>query len=278
MCDGRCRDLHTDAGHCGSCGHSCDQAQGQVCSAGECQLCPTGTTKTGETCTSAWPVGFLDVVDSSHAAGWACDPDDFSAPIIIHFYIDGVLIGGTLADIPAEPGVADACGGYNAHRFDYAFPPIIRDGQPHWVDVYAIDYALLNQNPLLGEVLVCPVGTTESGGSCTSAWPFGVVDVVDASHAAGWACDPDDFSAPIAIHIYIDGALIDSIVANIPAGSGVADACGGYNAHRFDYALPAIMRDGQPHWVDVYAIDYVGANQNPLLGEVLVCPDGSTRC
>lgn len=40
-CAGRCVDLQTNAGHCGRCGHRCDDAQ--VCAGGECRaVCPLG--------------------------------------------------------------------------------------------------------------------------------------------------------------------------------------------------------------------------------------------
>ena len=55
LCNGSCRDLHTDFGHCGMCNHPC--FSGEVCSGGICRPgCPSGIAcntfccNNGETC------------------------------------------------------------------------------------------------------------------------------------------------------------------------------------------------------------------------------------
>ncbi len=95
------------------------------------------------------PIGFLD----TSTWGWACDGDDVSRPLEIHFYADGqaglggTFIGSAMADIP-RPDVASVCGGTVNHGFSFSIPDSLKDGRPHLIYAYAIDPAG-GYNPLL---------------------------------------------------------------------------------------------------------------------------------
>lgn len=118
-------------------------------------------------------------------------------------------------------------------------------------------------------VVTGPV-TAQAVLTVTDPPPYGWHDNSSCSSvAAGWTCDPSNFSEPLAVHVYRDG----------PAGSGtfvgaytasdtrsdVASSCGGYANHGYNVPFPDALRDGQTHTYYTYAIDTPGGQNNPLL-------------
>lgn len=90
-------------------------------------------------------VGSFDVVNTcTSMQGWACDGTNFSQPLQIHFYADGLFnqggkfIGSTVANVPREAAVAAKCGGVAAHGFTFAYPASLKDGKTHTIYAYAI--------------------------------------------------------------------------------------------------------------------------------------------
>lgn len=105
------------------------------------------------------PHGWLDVIDADGIArGWACDPDDFSAPLTIHLYADGPagsgsFVGSAVAGEQREPAVGDACGGYRLHGFSYRIPDHLRDNGSHTLYAYALNIGSGNHRLLAGSPL-----------------------------------------------------------------------------------------------------------------------------
>ena len=128
--------------------------------------------------------------------GWAIDPDT-SDPIDVHVYVDGGWAGALRADT-SRPDVGRAVPGYgDAHGYQAVFGGFAPG--VHQVCTFAIN--------------VGPYGTTNPQLGCASFTvpgdPFGSLDGVTAVpggiRAEGWAVDPDT-SAPIDVHVYVDGA------------------------------------------------------------------------
>jgi len=99
------------------------------------------------------PIGFFDAADCSSFAGWACDPDDHSAALQVHFYADGPagtgsFVGATTANLAREAAVGNSCGGYLAHGFSFPVPVSLFNGNPHTIYAYAID-TVPNNNSLI---------------------------------------------------------------------------------------------------------------------------------
>lgn len=97
------------------------------------------------------PIGWLDAVDAEGTAyGWTCDPNNFAAPLEVHFYVDGgTFVGAAIADGLREPAVAGNCGGHAHHGFAFSLPVAIRDGQSHALSAYAINIGPPASNPIL---------------------------------------------------------------------------------------------------------------------------------
>jgi hypothetical protein len=100
------------------------------------------------------PVGHLDAVAVSggkvFAWGWAADPKQPAAPILVHLYLDGVLasFGPASLAVPTADVPAVKAAGYGlAHGF-FAGAPVTPGA--HRLCVYAINSASGANNPQLG--------------------------------------------------------------------------------------------------------------------------------
>ncbi len=201
---------------------------------------------------TANPYGSFDYVagglQNIRVAGWAYDPDT-ADPIAVHVYIDGVNVGAYSANF-SRVDVGN-------HGFDITLPCATGT---HTVSIYAINAGPGNANTLLGTRVVD-----------VNPWPLGSVDLVAGGagtvRAVGWTLDPDT-SAPIDVHLYVDGVKATAVTANV-ARPDIAATFPGYGAnHGFDITVP--VGDGQ-HTVDVYAINVGnGGAVNPLLGRRIV--------
>lgn len=94
--------------------------------------------------------------------------------------------------------------------------------------------------------------------------PVGSVADVDLNGVAnGWACDSDNYSLSLSVRFYVDGAPVDSAVANT-ARSDVSSQCGGSSAHGFSYSVPLSFWDGRQHALTVVATN-VGVGSDVAL-------------
>jgi hypothetical protein len=99
--------------------------------------------------------------------------------------------------------------------------------------------------------------------------PIGYAGNIRGGIAHGWTLDPDEPSAKIGFHVYMDG----------PAGKGgtyVAGGRAGQNrvdiapdkesyGHWYEFAIPDQYRDGKDHTLYVYGIDSEGLKGNNTL-------------
>jgi hypothetical protein len=142
------------------------------------------------------PFGWLDAVDAAGVAtGWACDADDFAAPLTIHFYVDGhagsgAFAGWARADLVREPAVGNACGGHVAHGYAFRLPDWIRDNGQHTLYAYALnlgggDNQLLSGSPKSFSLpLPPPVNPVPDG------WDYEehVTEIPDDGYSVGGTC------------------------------------------------------------------------------------------
>ena len=116
---------------------------------------PTGFSLTTGPTANALPVGFFDSASCSGFSGWACDADDYSQPLAVHFWVDGqagqggFFAGSTAANGKREAAVSAMCGGNANHGFYLALPDKLKDGKKHTIYAYAINIPS-GDNPLLG--------------------------------------------------------------------------------------------------------------------------------
>lgn len=103
-------------------------------------------------------------------------------------------------------------------------------------------------------------------GNPADANPKGFVDATTCDVVAGWACDSDDLSRALDVHVYASGVMVAVGQANVTREPAVAAACGGHAGHGFRIALPESLRDGQTRNVVAYAINLGRGTGNPPLG------------
>ena len=167
----------TGRGYCNCGGTACDSDDdcGGSHAWGSCQPCgdpvPSGSS----------PVGWLDPVDCNAFYGWARDDDNINVPIDVHFYADGVFVGGTNANTRSEAGVCGSsascsvCGDGSTpldqstypqcfHRFNgFPTPLSLKDGNNHEIRAYGININSTGAVVGSGNAELCG-----SGGNCGS--------------------------------------------------------------------------------------------------------------
>ena len=118
---------------------------------------------------AAMPTGFLMNAGCDAIAGWACDFDNFSQPVTIHFYADrpsGTLIGTTVANTNQFVGM---CAGSANHGFSFTVPDSLKDGQSHMIFADAVDIPNGMDSMLMGSpgMLYCaaPACTNDCSSS-----------------------------------------------------------------------------------------------------------------
>jgi hypothetical protein len=204
------------------------------------------------------PIGNLEAVTvngfTARAVGWALDPDT-SNPIDVHVYVDGRAVG-TVADDPrADVGQAHPATGPN-HGFDVELP---LTGGVHTVCAFAINVAGGSTNPLLGcrTVDLSPWGVNPRGNLEAATGGSGVINV------SGWVIDPSAPTAPVPVHVYVDGRGAGALTASGTRTDVAGVFPGAGPEHGYAGSVPATS--GR-HQVCVYAINQGPGNSNPLLG------------
>jgi len=118
-----------------------------------------------------------------------------------------------------------------------------------------------------------------SSGSAGATSPIGWLDSVADGVASGWACDPDQPSASIPVHLYVggpagSGALVYGVIASMPNEGAVTTACGGGTAHRFKLTIPNwTAMAGKP--VHAYGVDLTSNPNAQLAGSPRTLPAAS---
>jgi subtilisin family serine protease len=183
--------------------------------------------------------------------GWTLDPDT-TAPIDVHYYVDGAWGGSQRADL-ARPDVARAYPGTgDLHGFTRAFTA---SPGTHQVCAYAIDATTSNT----------PLGC-RSVTVAAPRLPIGNFESLTASGTQvtlrGWAADLDT-STSVTVHYYVNGRYGGSTATSVarPDVRAVHPAAGA------DAGFSRTFTAGSgTHQVCAYAIDTSVASRNTALG------------
>ncbi len=200
----------------------------------------------------------LNSANNIHVAGWAIDPDTTS-PIAVHFYTDGAWTGSATSNAVRNDVAAVYPGFGAAHGFsaDFTIPTGAQRMCAYGINV--------------GSGLNLPLGCLSLGGA-----PGGAVDFVSVTHlgkvtVAGWAADPNDWTRPIAVHVYA-GSVGTALTANL-VRTDVNNALGVTGNHGYHAEVDA---SGGPIQVCVYGINDTGPGASSLLScKSVTVPTGS---
>jgi len=201
---------------------------------------------------AASPRGSVDrltgTLTTVSTGGWAYDRDS-TGPVQVAISVDGAVVRVT-AD-GSRPDVAAAFGVGADHGFDAQIPT--GNGQ-HLVCLTALNLGD-GHDVQLGCRLVQVLNRDPIGSLDTVAEQSPTALIV-----GGWALDPDT-TAPISVHVYIDGVLASGFTAN-GSRPDVGAAFGDGDLHGFTQVYPVASGT---HTVCVYAIN-VPAGPNPAIG------------
>jgi hypothetical protein len=197
------------------------------------------------------PIGALDAVMSTEGRisvrGWALDPDT-SASLAVHVYVDGKAVQALTAN-SSRPDVGRLYGKGDNHGFSGTVNAL---AGTHQVCLYAID-ASGGTNPRVG----CKSVTV------TNLAPTGALDTLTSGMESftlgGWAVDPDA-SNPIAVDVYVDGKMVQTLTANT-SRADVGRIYGKGDNHGYQTTFSATYG---PHEVCTFAIDSWGGSNTKV--------------
>jgi|GEM_PF-1859076 len=165
--------------------------------------------------------------------GWAWDANDPNGTVNVDIY-DGSTLISTVAATLYRQDLADVFGS-PYHGFIFHTPSSLRDGQPHTITV---KFGGTNTN--------LPLDTPRTT-SCAGGTPNyqGNHDVADCNTISGYAWDTNDDEGTLNVAIYVDGGFFVVVPAQ-EAYSGI-----GSGFHGFKFSVPASLKNGQPHSIQV---------------------------
>ncbi len=193
------------------------------------------------------PVGYTDESSVARVRGWAYDPNEPTRSIEVHVYIDGVGYNlGPTTEYRGDVNAAHNITGY--HGFEWTPPSQWSDGNPHTIEVYAIDSTGGTNTRL---------SVTSSSG--TNYPPAGELDWAGPYGVHGYAYDDNDPYASIRIQVTIDTTVY------VLGPTSLWDDRRPFGDHGFDWIPPVEWRDGRLHTIEVRALDTAGG-PSTLLG------------
>jgi hypothetical protein len=198
------------------------------------------------------PAGHLDFARLApggvHVGGWALDPDG-PGPIAVDIYVNGAIVQRLGANTPRPDVGAVAPDWGDDHGFDATVRAPMGDDV---VCAYAINYGPGTANPLLG-----------CGRVAVTSNPIGAVDGVTSTTVRGWTIDPD-VTAPIAVHVYVNGQYLKAATA-VATRDDVGAVFPEYgSSHGYSIAFGSTLPTNTT--VCVFAINSGPGTTNPMLG------------
>ncbi|MFC1679029.1 Ig-like domain-containing protein [Elusimicrobiota bacterium] len=155
------------------------------------------------------PNGYHSYSSCTRTVGYACDADDYSQPLKVHFY-DGPAgggntpIGSITADVHGSTGIGAVCGGYQDHVFHFDMPGALKDGKEHAIHAYAINIGLEGSNPLLWKSPRSVTCADEIPPTVRIAQPGEGAQVSGITRVA---VDASDANGIAKVELYVDGAV-----------------------------------------------------------------------
>jgi hypothetical protein len=202
------------------------------------------------------PVGSVDMPSTSilsvTVGGWAIDPDNPTAPLRVHVYVDGRVVQAITADQYRSDVKAAYPRATPNHGFTFTRT---LTGGTHEICFYAINQGAGTANPRIG------CHTVTLGGP-----PVGVLEQVSTSPSEiqieGWAIDPDT-ADPITVNVYVDGQAMGTHPANLDRPELETAKPDYGRLHGFDVTVPV---PGGERLVCVYANNVGYGSGAPRLG------------
>jgi hypothetical protein len=198
-----------------------------------------------------FPEPIADAADECYANGWAADPDDPSARLVVRISLDGsvavTLVADQFRQDLADAGVSD---GFSSFWVDLR--PHVTLGDDVTVLVEAQDAQAGTWHTVDGTPRVL---------TCLSAPPIGFHDIAEGSVppydcvAAGWAVDVDSPTDRVGVRVVVDGAVVAETIADLFRQDLVEAGVPGDGNAGFHLDLWPLVRPARWHEVRAQAQD-----------------------
>jgi hypothetical protein len=193
------------------------------------------------------PIGSFTICNKYVMAGWAWDPDADNGPSDVEIWVDGQLLQQISANAKNESLRNSKRTPDAYHGWLYTTPGIVLDGKSHTIRVYGVNY------PSGAKVELA--GSPKQYKMEENTPPMGGFWRADEKMLRGWAADPDLFSEPCDIEIYIDDKLWKTQKADRNESWITETGYAPDPAHGF-LIEPPTFTDGKEHKVTIYAKNF----------------------
>ncbi len=199
--------------------------------------------------------GYHDGTTCNNIFGWAWFPSQPTWPVDVDIY-DGVTRIGWATASAFRQDLLDGGFGDGRHGFLFPTPPALRDGRAHSIKV-----TLAGSPDALGNTPQ-PLTCADTIG--------GYHDVATCNAMAGWAWDAVIPNTSIEVDVYDNGTLLMPGVRANQFRQDLANAGFGNGYHGFWLATPAVLKDGQPHTIEIRIAG--SAERLQLSPKTITCP------
>jgi cephalosporin hydroxylase len=218
--------------------------------------------------------GYLDGLKGDILWGWAWFPDRPDAVAVVEAVAGGVVIASALADRPRQD-LKDANKRGGACAFEMSLPrSALTAGVT--VEVRIAGGAPLPPGPLSARIEPEAAEASASAPDIVVVDRVGVhLDALGPEILSGWARRLDDPATPVSLTLF-DGDMPVLTFAATGWRVDLAEMRQGDGRGAFSLSIPAALRDGAPHLVDLRTDNGVSVLPAPILTTFAAAPDRAT--
>ena len=204
------------------------------------------------TCTGNDYLGYFEYATCNSITGWVWDKNAPSASAIIEL-VEGSTVLATATAGTFSQHIKNAGYGTGNYAFNIPLPTSLKDGQSHQLNirVKGSNYNLLNPKTL----------------TCTGNDYLGFFEYATCNSITGWVWDKNAPNASAIIEL-VEGSTVLATATASTFSQHIKDAGYGTGNYAFNIPLPASLKDGQPHQLNIRV---KGSSYNLLNPKTITC-------
>ena len=181
--------------------------------------------------------GSFDWASCTEIKGWAWDKNSPNQPLNLELVEGNTVYATTIADIYREDLQRNGAGD-GRHAFSLQLPSALKDGQPHQISIR-----------VQGSSYLVPGGPKTV--TCTLPSDYqGTLETASCTEIKGWVWDKNYQNAALDIEVVEAGVVLATATANT-FRQDLKNAGTGTGNYGFSIPLPAALKNGQPHTLNV---------------------------
>lgn len=193
--------------------------------------------------------GRIEKVDANGVSGWAVDTAQPDRPLTVGLYCGDDLLCQAQALSP-RADVSKLFNTKSAHGFQIVFPAAMYDGQARTMSLRVEGTAL---HAKIGQLAPLVLSTAQLAEIAPAERFQGFVDSATCAMLTGWAWDRKNPDTPVHVAIYIDGELLEVVLANRFSARLRSDNRNGH--HVFLVRFPARLMNGTKRAIRVVIVE-----------------------